>query len=163
MPRTFQWIDRKLDGDLTTNGTLVVKLFDPEAQTRGVSHSTLTRIIYGVDLIPAAPGVVTGVQHISTGIGIGGVDAIDLGITALPNPASDSEFPEGGWLYRAGHVIQDGEGEGFRWHQRIDVDLGAKRLLRNGAIYMVLSNNLIVGTGFTCTVAGEIRMLVMRP
>ena len=46
MPRQYEWVDRRLDGDVATGVTLVSKVFDPDSQARGASPR-IARLCYG--------------------------------------------------------------------------------------------------------------------
>jgi len=158
--RQLMWMDQVLDADVGNGGTLTAKLFDPSSQTRGLEHSTVTRLIIGTNIFPATLTETSGAQRLAIGIGVASIESIDLGATALPDPSVNDQFPAGGWLYRAGYVVVAGTSESS---QRLDVDLGAARKLQNGGVFLFLRNTAQVATAFTVTMAGQIRILLRMP
>ena len=102
--RRTAWDDQIVDFDIASGGQalflLMENVADPEK--RGC---TLIRTIMGVDVNCAVPGQVSGQQKVSIGIMLVSDDAFVAGAAAMPNPATESEFPVGGWLLREQHLL----------------------------------------------------------
>ncbi len=92
-----------------------------------------------------------GFISVHAGIGVTSVDAFNIGVTALPTPSGDSDWP--GWIwYHAGasligQSVTESENTGTLSQMRIPIDTKAMRKWRlNEAVFGVVELGTEVGT-----------------
>ena len=128
---------------------------------------TLTAIRLIVDLTAfpdPALSAVDGTQLVHVGIGVSAVEAFNVGVTALPNPANDSDYPPRGWLYVASSPVHRAVGAGpvdivryGEWH----VDMRAMRKIDKGILFFAVHNAAALGTSYSIAITGRVRVLCL--
>ncbi len=128
---------------------------------------TLTAIRLVVDLTAVpdpALSAVDGSQLVHVGIGVASLEAFNIGISALPNPNDDNDYPPRGWLYVAPSLVHRAVGAGpidivryGEWH----VDIRSMRKIDKGVLFIIVENAAALGTSFAIAVSGRVRALCL--
>ena len=123
-------------------------------------QQTLLRTIIGLNVGLTVHDSGEGSQLVSLGIGIVSSDAYSAGLTALPDPRIDADFPTRGWIWRARYrVFGFAADQPAVYTQRIDLDMRSQRKLDNGIPLFIITNENVEGAASTITVHGLIRQL----
>ena len=159
--RITAWDDEIHEFSLTNSSQTAINLMtnvaDPEK--RGC---TLVRLIIDVVLFPATPGNASGRQIVSLGIGVVSDDAFAAG--TLPDPEEESDYPVGGWVYRARKSVFDETlATGLVRPVLIEKDLRAMRKLDRSTLALIVHNGAVEGTAFTIGMSGLTRSLYKLP
>ena len=160
MPRQTRWIDTVvgLTGASGANAAVSLLTGVGPVDTRGV---TIIRSIMRLTVVSTTVAGVWGGQNVHLGIGIAAQAAFAVGITALPTPEG-TEQPSRGWVWRD-HVFPTQNGVGTMIGFEVRADIRGARKIEDGEVYLVMSNVAGVGTPFTATVTGLVRLLVKLP
>ena len=157
------WADQRFEGTSLVAGTefksnLLGNLSNDE-------HLTVTRIIGDLTIqYLVSTTVGDSLSSVDLGIGVAALAAFNTA-GALPNPASETEFPPRGWLYvKTLPVSQtlDGAGGVSIWNAvaRFQFDLRAMRKIDKGILFMnVLQTDITVGGAMQ--MVGRVRSLVL--
>ena len=92
------------------------------------------------------------------GIGIASQDAFAAGV--FPDPDTQQDEPQRGWIWRDDYLVQDSTNT-LPPILRVSFDLHSQRKIDRGELYYVVDNNLVVGTAFNIRVKGLIRQLFL--
>ena len=153
--RRTAWDDQIVTLPVTTGAATSVLLVEDAADPE-LRGCTMIRTIIGVDLFPDVQGAVTGVQRLTMGIGVASDDAFAAG--SLPEPDDQTDYPQGGWVYRASFNVADRVGESLPL-VRVDQDLRAARKIDRSSVYLRIQNTAVQGSTFTIQLSGLIRVL----
>jgi len=164
MPRPRAWADRIFNVTLLNNGQNKENLL-----TIPTPADTLTavRIIGHIMVVSGASNEGEYTQAIDLGIGVASGEAFNIGVTALPSPAVEDEYPARGWLYRQRDVTQQAIPTGatpvamYKRPALFDFDLRAMRRIDKGVLYMMITCSEINGSGPANTVLGTVRVLCL--
>ena len=159
MPR--MWIDTSAALLLAAGGSLHKSLMtDFTRQQTRLQQMTLLRTVIGIDIGRLVHDSGEGSEMTSLGIGVASQEAFTAGVTSLPDPNIDADFPTRGWIWRARYRTY-----GFAADQpavfnvRVDLDLRSQRKLENGEAFFIGHNELVNGTTSVVQVTGLIRQL----
>jgi len=160
MPRL--WIDNTAVMVLTSGGGLAFRNLLPslgEAAQRG-HQMTLLRTIIGIDIGNTVHDSGEGSQLISVGIGICSTEALAIGVTALSDPAVDTDYPTRGWVWRGRYrTFGFAADQPTIFTRRVDLDMRSQRKLDNGESFLIGKNEDLEGVASTVDVRGLIRQL----
>jgi len=160
MPKTI-WLDTLIDKDIGASGlvseTLMSNVTDVDTRMAGM---TLLRTIVRLDVAATIHDSGEGSVKVGIGIGVVSQDALAVGGSSLPSPATATDFPTRGWIFRTygrvyGFIANDPAV--FQW--AIDKDIRAKRILDNGESFIAYVPTQMEGASVSVTVLGLIRQL----
>jgi len=162
--RRRSWADSRFANLVSSGGelTLTDLLEDLPGETR-----TVTRLIVDLTCGLSPSDENEGMQVIDCGIGVVSREAFDLGITAIPDPFTDTDFPTLGWLYVATRPITQALPTGgtvvTMWREAavFQADLRAQRKVDRGVLFLRLSNTALLGTALSIRVTGRVRALCL--
>ena len=155
--RRTKWIDRDLDTAVLNAGELIDNL-DP---LRKAESATLVREIIVLTLMPSIPSLVgTDAMRVYVGIGVSSVEAVLGGVVS--DPASESEEPADGWVYKSKFVVNGPMGNDVPVI-RVEKDIRAQRKIEQGLPFLVIQNVAMLGDPFTIHVSILLRMLYLLP
>ena len=161
MARRRAWSDRMFTlsavsgGDFLTQD-LLASLIDQDVKT--VSR-VVGRILVYVDSTVAAPN---GEQRVSLGIGVTSQEAFDAGV--VPDPDTELDYPQMGWLWRTQGTLLAHETGGVveRYHfPEFIFDIRAQRKVDKGVLFLAGGNNDIGGNAMSATMSGIVRSLCL--
>ncbi len=162
MPRRTFWNEQIL-GFTTANGaeTLISLL----SGLGDATEMTLIRTIVRLDvMVDDSAETNSSIQRMSMGIGITSEEAFSIGTTAISDPATASEHPSRGWVYRtSGAVFISNVAQGGHAPWRINDDIRTKRKIDRGDLFMKFQNDNLEGATNTLITAGVVRCLLMLP
>ena len=153
------WADQIINTQLVDGATLLLDLLE-NAPT--IDTMTAVRILLDVEA-GWDPAVSTeGDVRISVGIGVTSTEAFSIGVTAVPNPDSETEYPPRGWLYVATKRATIAIGGSFEWQQnaKFEVDLRAMRKIDKGILFLHAKNTAMSDPG-TIRLVGRTRVLCL--
>ena len=155
--RRRQWQDFLVTADVADSAQANANLLDGViTETKGL---TAVRFIIRLDLRPSTwVSNSTDSQMVTMGIGIFTADAISGSV--YPDPNVSTDHPGAGWLWRYCTLVNEDQASG---PARIDVDLRSMRKVMYGGTRLVINNDPDVGTAFTVSVRGLIRILYLLP
>ena len=122
--------------------------------------TTIIRTLLMLDLSSTSVAGAWGQQNIDLAIGITTREAFAAGV--LPDPDTNVDKPVRGWMWRYNKTISQ-NGVGGQVIFPIFADIRGARKIENGKVFLIATNNPVVGTAFTIDVRGLIRMLVKLP
>ena len=161
MPRRTLWFDTLLEHDITVASALLLDLISQASETEArLAGMTLLRTIIVLTLAYTVHDAGEGSQNVFMGLGIAQQEQFVAGVGSLPKPDTTGDFPQRGWIYRAGWRIF-----GFAADQpavdvvRIDKDIRSQRKLDNGVLYVRFQQTLNEGAASVVNVTGIIRQL----
>ena len=156
MPRRRQWEDFLFDLDLTNGSRSITDLTRVDAdEAKGM---TLVRIILKLEAVElAVDGEIAAAMMVSAGIGVTGLEAIDLGVTAVAHPGTATEIPPSGWMWRDRMLVISGG----QTRSVFTADLRSQRKLLYGGPFLTIANDPQQGTAFTISVVGIVRCLYL--
>ena len=159
MPRL--WIDTTISMSVSVGNLNFADLMASFSDvTTRLAQVILIRTIVGIDIARTTHDSGEGSEQVAVGLGVSTQDAFDQGISALPDPALDAEFPIRGWIWRSIYRIF-----GFAADQpavysaRVDFDLRSMRKLENGRPFLIAHNTNVEGTSSAIRIDGLIRQL----
>ena len=161
--RPRQWFDADLEFDSLTVGTALVDQLSFAGDE--VRTLTVTRLIIDMILVPTSISASNvGIIQCTLGVGVATTVAVTAGVTALPSPTDNAEFPARGWLYKGMTFLMMDNTTGS-----IEIlvpgirhlDLGAMRKIDNGLLFAVAEIELVSGTAFQCDLRGHVRFLCL--
>ena len=157
MPSTV-WVDTLHNVDIASGAQGFISLQSFSTGVHGGRALTLLRTIICHDYFYTVHDSGEGAQFIDVGIGIASAEAITASV--VPDPATPTDVPTRGWIYRCRHVLH-----GFAADQAtVDVrtvyrDLRGRRKLDNGGSYLVIDNTAKSGVASAISVVGITRQL----
>ena len=159
MARSFRWFDNVIGFDVASGSQNLRSLMGGITLDAG-RRSTIARILFSGSWASQTVVGVWGTEVISWGIGISSQEVFAAGI--VPDPETEAEFPETGWLMRDRFLISQSSGDSPVVHNRA-YDLRAQRKVGTGELYLVSTQGPIDGTSFASTFHGMCRVLVRLP
>jgi len=161
MPRRrTRWIDN-LFNFTVSNGSETVQSLTAALTEQETQEMTVERMLMCYSMSTNSPGADNGTMLMDIGVGITSQEAFAGGIVADPNTQAD--FPQSGWLYRCRHTVWDSIDSRDMQSPEIAKDIRARRKLARGELFLVIENNLRLGTSFQIRVSGIVRVLVKLP
>ena len=158
--RPRSWADRTIDQEILGGGGN--DIIDLLLNAPVVDTMTVTRIILDIEFGPSAGSTANYVQLATIGVGVASREAVALGVTALPNPTLDIDYPPRGWLYVATRRASQTFSSGFaRDNARFVADVTGMRKIDKGSLFMWMEVNLADGTASTMHVVGRTRALCL--
>ena len=123
---------------------------------------TIVRMLLGLSLSAATPGVVSGSMRITMGISMVSDDAFVA--AALPEADTTADFPVSGWLYRDEYrIVDETLASGVIMLTRVEKDLRTQRKMDRSSLVFQLESNLAEGTAFDVRCTGIVRALYKLP
>ncbi len=158
--RRTAWIDTKLSANQATGGQVVTSLLSTTipTETRGY---TLTRIIGRIHAGTVDSVVVDGIMGWDLGIAVVSQEGFAAGV--VPDPATPTEFPVSGWIYKT-MMFVDKMSSGNDW--RVDTlhfDVRAQRKIEQSELVMIQDAQLIRNNAFPIDLSGLVRCLFLLP
>jgi len=157
------WTDTILAENVASGAQGLVGIDPPgSGETRRQLRYTLTRLILRLSINPTVRDSGEGDQIVSLGIGMTSAEAFSAGVVA--DPATDSDYPAVGWLYRGVFRLYASKADDmFVQTIEIDKDLRAQRKMENRRMYLVCDNVANQGTATPLTITGITRALYITP
>ncbi len=158
--RHMFWVDTITNTQVASGAKSETSLMTGISSTESRMGMTLMRLILCYSLGRTIMDSGEGIDLVSIGIGIASQEAFAGGV--LADPESSAEFPMGGWLYRCRYAVH-----GFATNAQavfqiqIDKDLGAKRKLNNGELYITVTNQAGNGIAGFISLIGATRALFL--
>jgi len=155
MPRRTDWIDTRVD-ETSVSGSQSITSLLPGITPADARGMTLIRMIVKFGLYSNTTAGSWGVQRVDMGIGVASQEAFSA--SALPDPATASDKPARGWIYRTQQLVSQ---NGVNHNIFVDVaaDIRSARKIENGELYLIWDNSPETGTTFTVNVHGLVRCL----
>ena len=151
------FVDVTASSGADTTQLLVGNVADPEK--RGC---TLVRMLIRLWVNQSTPGVVSGIQALTMGIGLSSDDAFTA--NALPEVQVADDFPQTGWLFRDQVLVLDETlATGVFAAISVREDVRSQRKLDRASAYIRISNVAVEGTSFSVRCKGLIRALYKLP
>ena len=160
--RHMFWVDTLVDEQIAIGGKSQISLMTGISSTESRMGLTLMRLILCLDASPLIVGSSEGAMKNFMGIGVASQEA--FAALALADPESATDFPIGGWLFRCAYKLYNYDNAADRAAVRgrvIERDLGAKRKLNNGELYLSVTNQSEQGFDFVTSVIGIVRSLYL--
>ena len=163
--RNRAWADQLLANSLTAGGGSIKLNLLENAPT--MDTLTAIRIVGELEVAPTPTSEVEFTQIVDIGIGVSSSEAFSIGITALPDPAAETEYPPRGWLYVARQIAVVSLPTGgtpvaiYRKHAMFKFDLRAMRKIDKGTLFMFMRNTDHAGTATNLTIFGRVRVLCL--
>ena len=158
--RRTRWVDTHVQINTATGAQSVVELLQ-SAGDIDTREWTITRLIGMIVMGSTTVAGAWGTQAMTMGIGVISREAVTGG--AFPDLNDEADMPAGGWMWRMrGMASQNGTGSPV-FSPPIQFDLRAQRKIGFGVPHLIINNDLGLGTAFTVTAQGVIRMLVLLP
>ena len=122
---------------------------------------TLVRSIMRLHIRPTTPVAAVGMQALDVGIALLEQDA--FAAVAVPDMNFRDDQPGRGWVYRDRFMIEDNT-SATAGVVRGDVvqDLKGKRKINDMELVLLIDNNSAVGTAFSVTTEGIVRLVFLR-
>ena len=156
------WQDSTLNQPVASGAELITLLTADFTNPRDTQGFTVVRTLFCYQLSPTTPGVVSGQQRVSIGIGVASEEAFNAAV--VPNPSVASEEPTLGWIYRCIHLVVDETlATGKPEVVRVDRDIRASRKIDSGKLYLVWENEAVEGSTFSVRLSGMLRCLIKLP
>ena len=165
MPRHRTWADRIFNQLVNSGASDVEDLLDAVPQQS--ETLTVTRIIAELQFTSVVTDENESTQLISLAIGVVSPEAVAIGITALPSPSVEDEFPPRGWLYRGRMVYQLALPTGatptsmFKQMPIFKFDVRAMRKIDKGRLFLVVQNTDVDGVATNLHMRGIVRSLCL--
>ena len=159
--RSTTWFDTRFNFDVATGSQATLRITPTGDDLEGF---TIARIRATMIWYPSTPLAVSGVQEVSFGIGMASEEAFTAG--SLPDPVTDIDYPERGWIVKDTALVVDellSTGAGIPPPLRLVYDLRAQRKIDKGMAYWIANNAAIQGSTFNVRMFGLIRLLCLRP
>ena len=158
--RHMFWVDSVLDLQVASGGQTISSLMPGLSDDVKRSGMTLMRIILCLDVAHLIPDSGEGIQNVALGVGIASQEAF-LG-SVLPEPATQFDFPQGGWIFRCRlRTYGFAADVGAVYNRVIERDLRNKRKINNGELYIIAENAAEFGITSVVVVAGIVRCLML--
>ena len=157
------WADRIFTTVLVAGTGFVSNLL---ANAPTVDTLTAVRIIGHLEVSPDSTSESEGSVTVDIGIGVASTEAVLIGVTALPDPTQEDEYPPRGWIYvarrRQSQSLPTGGTPTAMWRQDaiFDFDVRAMRKIDKGVLFMFVETNTIDGAGST-RIVGRVRTLCL--
>ena len=160
MPRL--WTDTTISLGISTGSLSFVDLTSTflQNETR-LAQLTLVRTIIGIDVAYSVHDAGEGSQQAT--MGICAVSRPSEAVSgAIPNPQTDAEYPIMPWVWRVRYRVY-----GFAadqpavFNRRIDLDIWAKRIVKNSEIIFIAHNAPEEGVVTAVLVSGLVRCLYL--
>jgi len=153
------WIDTPLALAVavaaTSNASLMTGVSATETR---LSQMTLLRTIIGLDVARTVHDSGEGSETVTLGIGV--VSQAGFSTGAIPNPATATEFPIRGWVWKAAYrTFGFAADQPAVFNRRIDLDIRAMRKLENGEAYIAVAVVALEGVSGAVTIHGLVRQL----
>jgi len=159
--RRRAWADRRFDS--LSMIASVPQIFDLLANAPTIDTMTVSRILGHLDLGSAVSTDPQNAHVVDVGIGVSSTEAFTVGLMALPDPRTETEYPPRGWLYAATRVswVQNTLEGSMGQHAVFDFDLGAMRKIDKGVLFMWVVSTFQLGTAGTLRFTGRVRSLCL--
>jgi len=157
MPRKTEWQEFNISED-TVNATQDRHLLVNEITGHSNKGMTLTRMLLKWDIYPAAY-IVDSVDASAYSWGIAMISEEMFAAGVFPDPNS-ADQPLTGWLARGCAIVQENANTQAI---HIDEDVHTQRKLMYGSPYLIINNDVALGTAFNVLSAGIVRMLYKLP
>ncbi len=167
MPRRrTTWVDTHVALQLAAAGKFNIDLMGPyiadTTQRRGL---TVTRTLIHMAFLTTSEGGTDGINQMACGIGVVSQESFTAG--TLPDPETEDDKPVLGWLwkdiYTTRETIQGTDLVAPGYFTEVKVDIGARRMIDTGVLWMAATNTTIAGTGHAVQVSGIVRTLFLLP
>jgi len=154
------WADRIFQTQLVDGATLLQNLL-----VNAPTIDTITAVRVLLDLTASTdPAASTELDvRIDVGIGVVNTEAFNVGVTAVPNPANEAEYPPRGWLYVATRRVtlqNPGVAGALRLDGVFHADVRSMRKVDKGILFILAKNTVISDTG-TVRIVGRSRVLCL--
>ena len=159
--RRRSWADRTIDQTVSGGGGNGI--FDLLLNAPTVDTITVARLLINLEFTAQVTAAISHTQLITVGVGVCSAESFAVGVSAMPDPTQDTEYPSRGWLYVATKmqmVKSDALGS-IEKTAVFDADLGALRKIDKGILFLWLENNLAFGTSANVQVVGRTRALCL--
>ena len=163
MPRTPYWIDTVVGVQATAGAGGVVLDLDNMATQSESRGTTLIRCLAHLFVASSVEGGVTGQAIAHLGIGVASREAFALGISGVPDPATESERPPRGWIWRDAAMVREISGSVTGAFVDLKVDVRSMRKVDDGRLFLRIEPIVLSGTGFVVQIAGLVRCLCKLP
>ena len=156
------WADRRVNAVVAVGGggTIIENLL---LNAPTLDTITVVRLVGYLECVQSSLNESEYTQSIDIGIGVSSVDAFNVGVSALPSPTVETEYPPRGWLYAGQRtVMQTQTPTGMVRNLPIfEFDLRAMRKIDKGVLFLVIRNEDIDGTTSSIRVIGRVRALCL--
>ena len=159
MARRSRWSDRLMNDSIGVSGSANFNLL-PTMDIDERTAITVVRMIIHINAFASPTSGIIGVQRLDMGIGIVSVDALTA--AAVPDPNDEDDRPSGGWLWRDRIPVLD-DSIGVITPTISMGDIRAKRRVSSGQLILTAINTTTAGGGFSISLVGIIRTLVLLP
>ncbi len=159
MPRMTDWMDTLVDLTPAPGGQDSVSLLTglSIADMRGATLiRTIIRLAVGSTTVAGAWGT----ERLDLAIGIISKEAFAAG--AFPDPNVSTDKPPRGWVWRTS-VMATQNGAGARLETVLEGDIRGARKIEGGELFIIGQTTNLLGTAFTPTVIGLVRVLYKLP
>ncbi len=154
------WTDTILDVDIPTSSFNLASLMGNLIPTDTRGGFTLIRTLICLDIAPLIPGVVSGIQQVSIGIGVASQEAFAAFI--VPDADTPADYPARGWVYRCVRGLWDSSEVGVGTQAiLLKEDIRTKRKVDDGEAWMEIRSSSVQGVTFTVHVSGIVRCLFL--
>ncbi len=132
-----------------------------------VDTLTVNRIIRILQVVVKKTSEVEMMQIIDIGIGVSSLEAFNVGVTGLPDPQTQGDYPPRGWLYVSRRVVQQSLPTGgtptAMWRQAavFNFDLRAMRKIDKGVLFLVGFSTTVDGAASSVRLIGRVRALCL--
>ncbi len=153
--RPTDWIDTLIDQDVLSASGQHESLMTGVAPVN-MRGMTLIRTIISLHVQSTTVAGAWGAQQLDIAIGVASQEAFASG--SLPDPATATDKPARGWVWRHAQVVaQNGVGSVVTFPMFADIR-GARKI-ENGELYLIMDNSPIQGTAFGINISGLVRTL----
>ena len=124
--RRRAWADQVFNNAISSGSGHLLQDLLLNAPT--VDTLTAVRVLGRLDINVVITSEIEYLQIIDVGIGVVSADAMGVGISALPDPSAEGDYPSLGWLYVARQVcwqFKAGNNEQQRKDAVFEFDLGS--------------------------------------
>jgi len=158
--RHFFWVDTLLTQQVASGGAQINSLLTGLTATESRMGLTLMRLILCLDIAALVHDAGEGSQFVDTGIGIVSQEAFTAAV--FPDPATAADFPVGGWLFRCRvRTYGFATDQAAVYNRVLERDLGAKRKINNGELYIHTQNTADQASTHTISLSGVVRALFL--
>ena len=158
--RRTTWNDTHLNFDIAS-GAQASPALDVGLLTAN-EELTVVRTIVSLSLLMSIPGLNSGEQDVSWGIGVTSNEALTAQV--FPDPNVEGDSPTRDWVIKDRTLIVDSSTAGESYMPAyVRYDIRAQRKISEGRYFMVINNSPIRGVAQSVRLFGLVRTLFMLP
>ncbi len=157
MARHTYWVDTIITLTIANGAVSTLRLGTLDTDFIESRTATIVRTLVNFSIMSSTVAGAWGIGDQNIGIGIESEEAFGGG--SHPSPGVATQHPTRGWILKT-HCVTAQNGAGAPVLYKCEYDMHNMRKLDNGAVFLSITHDMILGTSFGIQVHGIVRLLV---